>query len=270
MAVQFDKLLLLLGIAVFLFCTSSKSVKANSQISNLEWLVRNADFVVVGKVIGLIDTKPVAHSRKHLEAHWILVEQTLKGIDETGRRLGARPNGLLCEDGRSYIIFFKRVGINWFEALPQKLTEASQTSVDAVVKEAASLGEGVTASPVLWMQHTGGWTPGTMAELFVTREGNFEWKERLDPLGSGEPKYKKLTGHFPEEVMVSLIQQVARAGPGPIIDDAGHLDFRWLDANDQTQFKNFLAPDQPPASKLLNTIVKLVRKYGRTALYRPQ
>lgn len=122
--------------------------------------VKEADLIVVGRVISLIDLKPAARTRKHREAHWIRVERTLKGSDETGQRLRARPNGLLWEDGKSYILFLKRLGGDWVEAIPQQLVEASQAPIAAVVKEVASQGGGVSLRRSLWMKYTGGWGGG--------------------------------------------------------------------------------------------------------------
>ncbi len=260
---QFWHILLIIIIVVYVSYTHSYEVRASELDSTVAQSIQEADLIVVGRVIGLIDSKPDAITRKHLEAHWIHVAQTLKGIDETGQKLAGRPNGLLWENGKSYIIFLKRVGIgNFAEVVPQSLMEATQANINTIRNKVEAQGYSVRPKPGVWMQHTGGWGAGVIAEFYVTVDGNFEWKQRLQTVKSAESQYEKRAGRLPEDVILSLIQQVAQAGPGPAFDDAGQVTFRWLDAKGEAQFKGYSAPDMLPAIELLETIETLTHQHS--------
>lgn len=256
---QFMRIILIVCIGVFVSAFKpSYVVKAGMQQSfPMDQSVREADLIIVGRVGGLIDTKPAARARKHLEAHWIYVEQTLMGIEETGQKLAARPTGLLWEEGKSYIIFLKRVGIgNFVEAVPQTLVEATQPNIAAVVEEVVAQGGYVRPMPGFWMQYTGGW--GVITEILIATEGNFEWKRQLKSPDSAEQKYEKLSGNLSGEAIKSLIRQVAQVDPGPTADDADILIFRWLDEKGEVQFKSCFLQDNLPCAKLLESIETLV------------
>jgi hypothetical protein len=218
----------------------------------------DADLVAVARVIGIIDPKPEARTRKHLEAHWILVERTLKGNDEAGQRLRARPNGLRWEDGKSYVLFLKWLAGDWVEAVPQQPTDATDSHVAAVLREIAAQGSGVAPRRALWMRHTGGWSPEVATEFSLAVNGRFEWKKRL-PTGD----YEKRRGELPAREVARLVERVAKAGPGPAVDDAGVVSFRWLDATGTAQSRIYAAPDQPPSVTLLQAIEELARRHGR-------
>lgn len=254
-------ILLLLGLAI-LFGGGPNDVHAGERSPTIAQSVKEADLIIVGRVISLIDPKPAARARKPLEAHWVHVERTLKGIDESGLRLRARPNGLRWEDGESYVMFLKWQDIDWVEAVPQRLLQATKATIDAVAKEVAVQGAGVSPKRVVWMRHTGGWGAGVLAEFFVTVDGRFEWKKWLQDSPPDKPRYETRAGRLSQEVIASLIGQIARAGPGPIIDDAGIVTFRWLDAKGGAQFRTYMMPDGPPCADLLKMIESIARKYG--------
>ena len=222
-----------------------------------EW-VKEADLIVVGRVLGLIDPTPAAQTRKHREAHWVRVERTLKGSEETGQRLRARPNGLLWEDGKSYVIRLKWMEGDWVEAVPQPRIEATEGHIAAAIAEVATQGGGVSPRRALAMRYTGGWSAEVMAEFFVTVEGTFAWRRRI-----AKGRYEEQLGTLPKEVVARLVRQIAQAGPGPAADDAGSVAFRWLDATGEARSRTYLIPDQPPCSKLLEAIEAVARRHGR-------
>ena len=220
--------------------------------------VADADLVAVARVIGIIDPKPEARTRKDREAHWILVERTLKGSEETGQRLRARPNGLRWEDGKSYVIFLKWLHGDWVDAVAQRLMGAPDAHIAAVLEEVATQGGGVAPRRALWMRHTGGWSTEVAAEFSLAVTGQFAWKKRL-PTGDYEERRGTL---LPQDV-ARLVDRVATAGPGPAVDDAGIVSFRWLDATGTAQTRIYAAPDQPPSVTLLQAIEERVRRHGR-------
>jgi hypothetical protein len=225
--------------------------------------VGKANLIVVGRVIGLIDPKPAARDRKHLEAHWIFVVETLKGVDETGQQLAARPNGLLWEDGKSYIIFLQRTGMgNFAEAVTQQLVEANDANIAVIRDEILAQGGSVISQPILWMQYVSGF--GTViAELLVTVEGNFEWKKQLQIGGDAEPEYERLIGNLPEEAIADLITQIGPIEPGLIADDSGIITFRWSDEEGKTQSSSCYTLDNPSCVELLQTVETLAREHGQ-------
>ncbi len=184
---------LLIGIMGFASCKTSDTVETVTQQDlRMDESVKEADLIVVARVIGIIDTKPAASVRKDLQAHWIRVERTLKGVDETGQRLRARPDGMLWKDGQSYILFLKRLGGDSVESTFQQLIEATQASIAAIAEEVTAQGAGVSPKRLLWMKYVGGWGGGLIAEFFVTVDGDFEWKQRLQTGNNVEPEYEQL------------------------------------------------------------------------------
>ncbi len=262
----FVKIVFLIGIFVLMSSWNPLYlVKASKQQGlGMDKSVKEADLIIVGRVAGIIDSKPAARDRKHLEAHWVHVEQTLKGIDETGEQLAVRPNGLLWEDGKSYVIFLKKIGMgNFVEAIPLPIIEATQAHIDKVVKEVAVQGSHVSPKPVFWMQHTGGWGAGVIAELSIFTDGDFEWRKQLQSSNNTERRYEKLIGRLPNEAIVGLIHQVAKVEIGLVADDANSLNFRWLDAEGEAQLKRCYLQDHPPCAELLKTIETLALRHGQ-------
>lgn len=217
-----------------------------------------SDLIVVGRVVGLVDTKPIAATRREREVHWIDVERTLAGGDEAGQRLRVRPNGLLWEDGRSYVLFLKRGDGDWAEAVTQPDVPASPERIASVEAVLAERGRGVEPRRLVWIRYTGGWGGGLLAEFSVTGGGDFVWRGKADP--GSEPV--ELAGTLPAGETAGLIEWIEGAGPGPISDDAGIVSVRWLDAGGEARDRSYLRPDRPPASELLDRVERLARRYG--------
>ncbi len=253
----------LLGIAVLASYYDIKVVQAGEGPQTIVESVRDADLIIVGRIIGLIDTKPVARTRKHLEAHWIRVERTLKGADEAGQRLRAVPHGLSWVDGESYVLFLKRRGGDLVDAISQQPLEATAERIAEVVLEVEAQGSGVSPKRAVWMTYEGGWGGGVLAELIVTEEGDFEWRRRRDGGPKEAPQYEVLVGRSSVADVGRLIRQIEAAGPGPGADDAGILTVRWLDASGRAQMKAYLLPQKPPSSALLEAAEAFARSTGR-------
>jgi hypothetical protein len=220
--------------------------------------VKEADLVIVGRVIGLIDPTPVARTRKHLEGHWIRVEDTLKGIDETGERLRARPNGLLWEDGNSYVMFLRRTDGGWVDALP-RYPLGPEASIGVVIDEVAAQRGQVIPKPVLSMKQNFGPNARIRAEFTVSKDGTFYWT-RSD---SGDHQYERRTGRLPSHTLTALIRQIEDAGPGPVVDDSSStITLAWRTAAGETRARGYSVPEQPPAADLLQAIETLVLRYG--------
>ncbi len=113
------------------------------------------------------------------------------------------------------------------------------------------------------MKYTGGWGAGLMTEFFVTVNGNFEWKKRLQTESSAEQRYEKRTGRLSNDAITSLIREIGQSGPGPIADDAGQVIFRWLNGKGEAHLKNYSVPGLPPAADLLESIETLARRHGQ-------
>ena len=214
-----------------------------------------ANFVIVGRVLGTVDTKPGAQARKHLEAHWVRVEQTLMGSNETGQRFMVHPNGLIWQDGEAYVLALSWVEGNQAKAVAQPLAVASEANIAAAREAVAANGGTVAPRRVLWMRHVGGWQVAPTTELIVGADGAFTWT-------AAAPAGERLSGGFPDAVVAGLIRRVAEAGEGARVDDAGSVTFRWLDAAGQVHIKRYAVPNAPPATVLRGLVESLAREHG--------
>lgn len=217
--------------------------------------VGEANLVIVGRVLGTVDTKPDAQARKHLEAHWVRVEQTLMGSDAAGQRFMVRSSGLTWQDGEAYVLALSWVEGNQANAVAQPLAVASEANIAAAREAVAANGGTVEPRRVLWMRHVGGWQVAPTTELIVGADGGFTWT-------AAAPAGERLSGRFPNDVVAGLIRRVAEAGEGPRVDDTGSVTFRWLDAAGQAQIKRYAVPDAPPATALPGLVETLAREHG--------
>lgn len=254
---------MLAGLMLSASFDQPKIVQAALQSAVIAETLTDADLIVVARILGLVDPNPAARARKHLEAHWIFVEETLHGSDESGQSFRARPNGLAWEDGKSYILFLSRINGDWVEADPRQLLQATETAIRAVTQGLAEQGGGLSPRRAVWMRHTGPWGTGVLAEFFVTVDGDFEWKKRAGSGWRTERKHDTRSGRLSQDAIRGLIERIARAAPGPAADDAGRVSFRWLDPAGEAQSKGCNAGSQSPSAELVKTIEALVLKYGR-------
>jgi len=257
---------LFISISICIFWHSSSVVTSAEFGHSKSQSIKETDLIVVGRVIGLIDSKNSALTRKHLEAHRVRVERTLMGIDVTNQVLHLRPNGLLLVDDQSYVFFLRKLNWDWFEIVSKELMEASEVNIDVVVENIDSQGGEVSPKRQLWMKYADGLGKEVMTEFFVTLDGYFEWiNHHLQIINTKEVVYEKRIGKLPKDVVASIISQVVQAEPGSAIDDADIIAFRWLNTKGEVHSKTFYKPNQPPATNLIKTIETLARKYGRTS-----
>jgi hypothetical protein len=235
---------------------------ASDAVPMLDLAVARADLIVVARVVGMIDTKPQAQARRHLEAHWIVVEKTLMGHDETGQRLRARPQGLRWEAGRSYVLFLEVGEDDSVTAVPQPLTEATVASVASVREHIAAQGGAVQPARVIWIRYDGGWGAGLLAEFGVASDGRFEYRVKR-AAERGDAPEEVWAGTLPAESLADLVRQIEDAGEAPSADDAGQVSIRWATAGGGTRRATWWLPQEPPASTLLEAVDRLARRYGR-------
>lgn len=96
-----------------------KSAQPSKNVApTLATALKRADRVLTVQIIGLIDKKPIALTRKHREAHWARVLRTHKGSEIAGRTIRIRPNGARWTDGLGYVVFIRRGVDDFYEALP--------------------------------------------------------------------------------------------------------------------------------------------------------
>jgi hypothetical protein len=254
-------LVLLLAGMVAACCSPTRPQPAAAPPRPLSENVREADLVVVGRVLGLTQPEAADPQRKLLLAHWIQVERTLKGEEARGQRLAARPNGQPWQDGQAYVLFLKTSDGNWVDPLPQPVLPATPANVAAVEREVTAQGAGVVPRPLLRVRSRGGSAGGLLQEFVLHPDGRFAWHEHSPAGGEGPPT--RLAGRLPRGAVQRLLRSVAAAGPAPLADDAGTVSFRWLDEQGETRFRVYSQPGPNPGSDMLETIQTLVRRHGR-------
>ena len=112
-----------------------------------------------------------------------------------------------------------------------------------------------TNNPALFMKHTGGWGAGVLAEFTLEKDGTFHWQTKKEN--------KHTTGSIPRDEMKQLIKDVSSAGAGPAAEDAGYVEFKWVDDDGKKGSQDYNLPRQAPCQRLLKKIEELVGKYGK-------
>lgn len=228
--------------------------------------VSTADEIVVGKVIGVIESKPQAADRKGHEAHWVEVTRSIKGVNETGQRIAVRPNGHVWDDGGEYLLFLNRRGVgHWFEAIPATAVAATQEVIHQARDWVRDDGGGVIAEPVLWIQHEDGSGGGLLWELYITSQGRFDWyKKSLE--ADDDWQEQRLCGTLPREVVATMLRLIDQTGPGPLADDTGMVSIRYVPVDTDArgvQFKGYAVPDEAPCEELLANLQDNVLEHRR-------
>ena len=97
------------SIARYILITVCSAIPlvAASNPNPVDTSVREADLIVVGRIIGLSDTSPAAQSRRTREVHRIEVRETLKGNRPSQPEIAVRPTGQAWSDGESYVLFLR-------------------------------------------------------------------------------------------------------------------------------------------------------------------
>jgi len=109
----------------------------------------------------------------------------------------------------------------------------------------------VTNSPVLYMEHVGGWNAGVLCEFSVESNGAFWWKTKND----------NRSGVIPKPELDKLIDHVVTAGAGPSAKDAGTVEFKWVGREGKEEDKFYSYPDKDPCKRLLVEIDALTAKH---------
>jgi len=222
--------------------------------------VRKANLVVVGQPID----RPAASQPEG--PYRFRIERTLMGFDVTGVELMVWPRGLAFDVGKSYVVFLTRHGIApKATAAPQRRTEATEATIAEARRTIARHGGSVGPKPVLWMRHVGGWGAGVLGEFFVTADGTFQWwrtpPTRDEPKGPARSEI--LAGTLPKAEVGKLVTVVAGADKGPPAEDAGTVQFHWLDRAGVFRERLYMHPGKEPSRSLEAAIAALARKHGK-------
>lgn len=105
---------------------------------------------------------------------------------------------------------------------------------------------------ILTMKHTGGWGTGVRAEFTLDADGSFRWRTE-----EGER-----SGVLPADETRRVRDEVSSAGAGPAAEDAGHVEFTWLDDGGKEVSQSYSLPSEAPCRRLLERIEGLVKKHG--------
>ena len=176
------------------------------------------DHVIIGEIVSMVDSKPEANSRKHLETHWVFVEESLKGFDIAGEILKVRPRGLYWQDGERYVLFLNRTAVAFYEADSSISLEANDAQI--VREEIKRQKDGVKDRLTIWLAKSSFWKPSSGYELAVGQQGNF----RLSTFPSSS------TGKISSKDILHLVERLERAAlEEQIYDDADSLNFQWRD-----------------------------------------
>jgi hypothetical protein len=109
-----------------------------------------------------------------------------------------------------------------------------------------------THQSILTMKHTGGWGTGVQAEFTLDADGGFRWRTK-----EGER-----SGVIPAAATRQLREEVSSAGAGPAAEDAGYVEFTWLDDGGKDGSQAYSHPGEAPCRRLLDRIEGLVKKHG--------
>lgn len=213
---------------------------------------RQSELVVVARVLGLVDRKPEAQTRRHREVHLIQVERTLKGYEMTGQQLAVRPNSLTWEYGRSYLFFLNPalpVSSMTQAVLPQPILQATEANIDAVVAIVAAQGGTVSPRLVLWITEDSGF--GVVRKLTVAETGEFRWRRNTQGLPA------ELAGTLAKSATDMLRSVISETETSIPPDDAAIVVFNWLSADLVVHSKTFAA-DSPHTVALLHRVEQLL------------
>jgi len=219
--------------------------------------VTKAEYVIVGRVLGLIDPEPAAAKRKHLEAHWVEVERTLKGYDLTARRLKVHPNTLEWTDGRSYVLFLQEMGNGFFKTIPEPVRTGSPESVAMLVQK---LGFGVLprVQAHMWYLDWANGRFGVMSELIVTVDGRFQLiKPVVDQNRNVTPQRTIVSGNLPADGISNLITRIKATKAAPMADDSPFAHFALSVTPGKVEYLTYPLIDSPELEALLKHVEAL-------------
>jgi hypothetical protein len=217
--------------------------------------VREANLIVVGRIIGLSDTSPAAQSRRTREVHRIEVRETLKGNRPSQPEIAVRPTGQAWSDGESYVLFLRSLSPDnrWAEAVTQPVLPATTQNVQHVGDQIAALGFTAEPERVAWLIHASSNRPTPITEFLLMADGSFSWRHR--PIR--ESSYRTRTGSLSVEEQRKLIEMIASESSSNIADDEGSIRFGWIDSAGALQSRSFAANDDPLVTHILDEVARL-------------
>lgn len=106
-------------------------------------------------------------------------------------------------------------------------------------------------------------TGETETEFSLDANGYFTWKEVVpESMKTDTLKYKIIRGKIPNEPMRNLFVQLEQAQPGPLVIDAGQIDFIWrIPTEKKTKMIAYAMAHKSPALELKKAIKEMVEKY---------
>jgi hypothetical protein len=246
-----------LFMTVFLTLEPGKANAGSEFESTLDKSIQaaltQANLVLVGEIIGLVDTKPGAQLRRSREVHRVRVMTTLKGEDLTGRELIVRPASISWPDGEQHVLFLVRSGEPFAQAIDTTPMPADRENIRALRTLIAARDEGVEPAPLLEAEVVEGWSIEPSAILNVDVNGWLSWNSTMD-----EEPGPRVSAVSIDRVE-AFIQRVRTATPGPLTDDGSMLRIRWQDATGKEQTAVFNLTDEGIGTLLLDAIRDLVR-----------
>jgi hypothetical protein len=241
---MFPKMLSCAAVGLALLAGSPPaSAQASAQdggADDLTSVVRSADVIVVGRVLGTVDTKPQAEKNKEREAHWVKIERTLKSFDINGRTVRVRPNGIPWENGTAYVLFLKEYGNGFYDAI-RRVVPNDQDTLNRIL--AISGGP----RPKLQMRMLSGC--GCCGEAKVVSfalmvDGKFEYTDARHA-AAGQTT-KTLVGTLSSTEAKALVAKLARTKVGPLTDCGGSALFEFVGPKGDVIYRqhSFTAPAQ--------------------------
>ena len=114
---------------------------------------------------------------------------------------------------------------------------------------------------IVSVRHAEG-SSGAHLDVFVLEEdGSFR---RMSIFSRRTTGMKTIAGMMPKDESRQLLQAVSTARDQDYVaDDAGHVQFKWVDDNGEEQVKDYSDPKADSCQHLLKMIDGLVAKYGR-------
>ncbi|MFB3892140.1 MAG: hypothetical protein ACE15C_08975 [Phycisphaerae bacterium] len=151
----------------------------------------------------------------------------------------------------------------WLAAVALRNAEAADDPSAPQVKVTSAPAASVTAPARLIVMRYG---DGRVSHLDakvrtfeVGADGDFEW---LVVQRATKTSLERIVGRIPKDDLASLSAKLAAAGSGPGAEDAGHVEFEFLDDKGKVQTKSYSMPHAAPCEGLLSSINALVAKYG--------
>ncbi len=233
---------------------------------------RKADTIVLGRVVGTVDTKPGAQARKAHEAHWIVVTKTLKDHDLSGQRIKVRPNGVHWNDGATVLLFLAYRGTGFYDAAPTVVDPADVEHAAATIRAIAGAPKPKLALRMRYVSCGCGPTAcactGTARNEFaMQKNGAFVWTSHYaaDPARGLPARTERRVGTLEPTVARTLLARITRTKPMPLADCGGTVEFAITGDDGSTRYHTHSLVAPTHASTLVASIDDLVATFGKTS-----